>query len=258
MGSCPPDFQAHTVDGTLQRVWLMPADPAISEFFEGKTLYIADGHHRFRTAVLHRDRMREQTGHDSSNLQPWDYLLMGLVRMDDPGLVVWPTHRLLDPPEGFDCSAFLKKLNAWFDVSAMPGANDDTLLRAVDEGEGTVFGFEMAGEGRYILRLRELERTALLGEERHPLWRQLDVAVLHRGIFEGVLGLKEGTELAYEPNYRKALARVAAGEKRMAFLLKAIPAQQVKACAEARVFMPEKATYFFPKLPSGAVMHRFV
>ena len=253
MDAHPPCMEAHTVDGVVQRLWQVPEDPRVLDHFHDRTLYIADGHHRFRTAEEYRDQMRDT--HPGAGLQHYDYVLMGFIDIADPGLVVWPTHRLLDPPDGFSKQAFFERIAPWFEVEQA----DSGLAARVDESKGCTFGLAMQGGGQYLLTLRpDCDRAAFLGSDRSPEWRNLNVAVLHRGILEKVLGLEEGAELTYEPNHGKALARVESGEAGMAFLLKAIPVSQVRDCAEASVFMPEKATYFFPKLPSGAVIHRLV
>ncbi|MCP4645093.1 MAG: DUF1015 domain-containing protein [bacterium] len=252
MGSREPDVVADTADGTTQRMWQVAADDRVAQFFEGKTLYIADGHHRFRTACEHRARMRAANA--DAGPQAYDYALIGLVELHAPGLIVWPTHRLLDLPDGLDARQLLDGLKESFTVEACDG----DLAQCVADGPGCTFGLAIQGEGSFVLTLREEDRATLLGEGRSDAWRALDVAVLHRGILEHIMGLPEGQELIYEPRFDAALAAVESGAKQLAFLVKATLTEQVTACADARDPMPEKATYFFPKLPSGAVIHRFV
>ncbi|HIJ73273.1 MAG TPA: DUF1015 domain-containing protein [Candidatus Hydrogenedentes bacterium] len=247
-----PDVQASTIDGTTQRMWRVPEVPCVPEFFLDKRLYIADGHHRFETARYHRDRMRaaERPG----ALRPYDFVLMGFVAFEDPGLVICPPHRLLDMPDGFDGKRFLGALDPWFDVRA--AGND--LPKQVETAPGCAFGVAIDGAGNHLITLRDIDRTDLLGNCRGAAWRDLDVAVLHRGIIERILGLPESTQFTYIRDAEQALGAVASGEKGLAFLLRAVRADQVRACAEACEPMPPKSTYFFPKLPSGAVIHRLV
>ena len=248
----PEDMRAVTIDGVTQRIWKVPQDEAVTRFFRDETLYIADGHHRFRMACLYRDRMheREQPGGD----RPYDFVLMGFVDIDDPGLRVWPTHRLVDPPGGFDEPAFLKAAGEWFDIAP---AGDDLAAR-VEAAPGCAIGVAVHHGGRHILTLRDIDRTTLLGDDRTDAWRDLDVAVLHRGLFERIMGLPDGAEYVYEPGADAALAAVASGEKKLGFFLKGTRTEQICACAHAADPMPQKSTYFFPKLPSGAVIHRLV
>ena len=248
----PPDALAHTADGVAQRLWLAANDKAITEFFRDKRLYIADGHHRFHTACAYRDAMRDIEKPDGP--RAYDYILMALVSLADPGLDINPTHRLMPTPEDFQPAAFLTALDQWFEVTPV----NDELAAKVQGEPGCVFGVAIHGVGRYLVRLRDVDRAEMLGAAHGPAWRDLDVAVLHRGVLEKVLGIEEGTQLTYERDARAALAAVESGRYGLAFLLKAVHAGQIRACAEAGEPMPHKSTYFFPKMPSGLVIHRLV
>lgn len=254
MDQRPADMAARTIDGVNQRVWRVPADERITAFFHDKTLYIADGHHRFRTAVTYRDLMRARE--HTATPKEYDYVLVALVEFNDPGLVIWPTHRLVDPPDGFEPERFIQKLEEWFEVKPLDGALDESAFaERIESGQGCTIGMAIHSRGRFLLTLKGNDRTAVLGQACDPVWRELDVAVLHRGVFEQILGLPPGAELTYEADAKAALSLVDSGEKKLAFLLKAIRPEHVRACADAGVYMPEKATYFFPKIPSGAVIH---
>ncbi len=245
-----PESEAAVPDGTTVRLWRAPCDAFMKDFFQDKKLYIADGHHRFETAITYRDRMRARMGADGKGL--YDYTLMGFVSFSDPGLKIYPPHRLLDPPPGFDAGEFLSALEKWFDV--MPAGDD--LEEGVRTAANCVLGLALNGTGRYLLKLKSVDRAAFLGDDKAPAWRDLDVAVLHRGIIERILGLPEDTQLTYERSASVALEKVRSGEKGLAFLLKAVRPEQVQACAQAKEPMPQKSTYFFPKIPSGAVIYR--
>lgn len=251
MNGRPEDMIAHTIDNVTQQVWRVPADPKVTEFFRDKRLYIADGHHRYRTACIHRDQMRQNGPVDGD--PRWNYVLMGFVALDDPGLFVYPAHRVVDIPEGFDKAEFLKSLEPWFEVAPV---QDDLPGRVRREADCAI-GVQIEGDA-YLLRLREIDRTHLLGTEHGPAWRDLDVSVLHGGILERVLGLGVNAEFIYEKDVETAMNLAKAGSGRMVFVLRNMYPAQVRACAEAREFMPQKATYFYPKLPSGAAIHRLV
>ena len=252
MNARPEDLLANTIDGVRQRLWRVPADPRVARFFAGKRLYIADGHHRYRTACTYRDQMRLKEG--ASEDKPYNYVLMGFVALDDPGLFVYPAHRVLDEPPEFDAKKFLSDLVPWFEVEK---AGDDLVPRVKADPRCAIGLALRNGEG-YVLRLRDMDRSQLLGEVHGPAWRDLDVSVLHGGILERILGLHENAEFVYEKDVDAALAQVKSGQKGMAFILRNMDPGQVCACAEARESMPQKATYFYPKLPSGAVFHRLV
>lgn len=247
----PPDTEARTFEGTLHRLWRVAPDPAVAAFLRDKTLYIADGHHRFRTAQTYRDEMRAQ--HPDAGEQPYDYVLMGFVAMEDPGLHIYPTHRVIAAAPGLDTRTLPATLQPWFDV--VSAGEDLTDMLAADPATCAI-GM-VTEHGAYVLRLRDIDRTELLGSDRGPAWRDLDVAVLHRGILERLLGLLAEAQHQYEKDADAAVAAVQQGEAPLAFILRATRPDQVRACAETHEPMPQKSTYFFPKLPTGAVLHRF-
>lgn len=247
-----PDDVVHTGDGVIQRVWRVPYEESATAFLEDKRLYIADGHHRFGTARAYRDRMRELEKPDGP--RSYDYILMGFVSLSDPGLKVFPTHRLMAMPEGFRLASFLRDLERWFQVTPV----QEGLASKVRDKAGCAFGVAIHGKGQYLLELRDVDRKEMLGTDRGPAWRDLDVAVLHRGVIEKLLGLRNNVHFTYERDADAALAAVESGRYGMAFLLKTTPSEQIRACAEAGEPMPHKSTYFYPKMPAGLSIHRLV
>jgi hypothetical protein len=131
----------------------------------------------------------------------------------------------------------------------------ERLAETVAAQPGCAFGIVIRGAGQYLLALRDIDRVAFLGPERGAAWRDLDVAVLHRGVVERIMGLPAETYFVYERDASRVLAAVDGGEYGLGFILKATTGDQIRACAEAGESMPHKSTYFFPKLPSGAVLH---
>jgi uncharacterized protein (DUF1015 family) len=255
-----PDLIAHTIDGVTQRMWRVPASPAVTKFFSDQTLYIADGHHRYRTACEYRDRMRQIHGTPSGGLIPrYEYVMAGFVDMADPGLIVYPAHRVLDPPANLDVPHFLKSLEHRFEVTPVHDHLQQHLetesARKHPARHGCTMGLVTREHGMYILQLKSTDRVEFLGDDHGPAWRDLDVSVLHRGILERMMGLPQDAEFVYEVNAQKAIDLVTTGQKRMAFILDKMRPEQVCACADSDEYMPQKATYFFPKLCSGAVMH---
>lgn len=245
-----PDMEATTFEGVLQRVWVVPADKAPLAAFADKTLYIADGHHRFATACAYRDQMRKEN--PGATDQPWDYLLMGLVAFEDPGLMVYAAHRGVDLPEGLDEAALLEKVSDRFEIEAFAG----DIPEAIRHAEACVVGLVLKTGASYLLRLKDgIDRAQWFGEDHGPAWRALDVAVLHRGILENELAIPVGTEFVYEPDAHKALALATEGKKDAVFFTRPATVQQIRACADAGEYMPQKATYLFPKLCSGAVIN---
>ena len=179
---------------------------------------------------------------------------MGFVSLRDPGLVICATHRLMAMPHRFRIGSFLEALSRWFDVAPVT----THLSEAVASASTCAIGIAVHGHGHYLATLRDIDRTTLIGGDRGPAWRDLDVAVLHRGIVERIMLLPAETPFVYERDASKALKAVKQGTHGIAFLLRATRSEQIRACAEAGEPMPHKSTYFFPKLPSGAVIYRHV
>ncbi len=246
----PPDNTFTTMDGAETRVWKVPGSPEVTAFFADKRLYIADGHHRFKTACFYRDQMREQ--HGTQGVHGYDYVLMGFVPFDDPGLVICPPHRVVTASAGLTEAALLEALSQWFTVAPVNGP----LAEAVEQGEGCRLGLKTTSGAQFLLTLKPGDRREFLGDDHSEAWRNLDVAVLHRGVLARVMNLPEGAEHLYEHDAERALAAAGPDTGKLAFLLPPMHPDQVRACAEAGDPMPQKATYFFPKLPTGAVIYR--
>lgn len=242
-----------------QNFWVVN-DPAIieavvAEMKSKQPLIIADGHHRYETALTYRDEMRQKYP-DAPPDAAFNYVQVTLVSMSDPGLVVLPTHRLIHSYTGMDGKALLKALEPYFTVDPVAGraALDEGLADA--DPDHPRFGFY---DGDYVLlTLKSLESMAELLPDRDANWRALDVAILHEIIIERVMGLSKESvsrreNLTYLRDPNPGYDAVAGGEANFLFLLNATRIEQVRACTEAGERMPQKSTDFFPKVISGAV-----
>jgi uncharacterized protein (DUF1015 family) len=237
-------------DDTTHRVWRI-GDPAVHQAIaaelEPGELLIADGHHRYETSLAYQCEVGP--GGDA------DYVLMALVSLEDPGLSVFPTHRLIsgladDPTKQEALGNGLKEV---FDVEQVPVAD---LNPGGAEGFG-VFGYMDARyEQCFRLRLRDTTRLdkALAGSS--DAYRSLDAAILEELALKGILGMstddiaaKRG--IGYTPHIGEAMKKLAAGDYQAAFILRPTPVDQVRAVAAEGETMPPKSTYFFPKLLTG-------
>jgi len=237
-------------DGTVNRLWKVE-DPAVhaavTERLAAAQLLIADGHHRYETARAFRDEVGGEGPHN--------YTLMSLTGLDDPGLTVFPTHRLLslgdDPERPGRFGAGVREL---FDASEVPEGEIDP---AGEEGVG-VFGlYDGHHRTAYRLRLRDTAREELdrLLDGKPEAYRRLDSAILETLVLKGLLGMSdedidERHGLEYAKSVPDALAALDDGYD-VAFVLRPVPIEQVRAVAATEENMPPKSTYFFPKVMTG-------
>jgi uncharacterized protein (DUF1015 family) len=255
-----PELSITGADGDQHTVWSLSGAQPIQEVaavFAATRLYVADGHHRYETALNFRDKQR----HEHPQAPPdaaFNYVLMLLVDVRDPGLIILPTHRVLQDLEGFDAPAFVRRLAARHQV--LPRADREALLAAMRERSpshriGLALGGEGRGGGLPTFATVDIERRATID----PV-SQLDVAVLHRDILEGELGLQElvleqDRHVSYVRDVDAVLDRVVAGEAQAAFLVRPPAVSDVVAVARAGQVMPQKSTYFYPKPASGIVFN---
>lgn len=237
-------------DGTVHRLWQI-RDPqihnAVHDELRDAELLIADGHHRYETARVYRDEIEGEGPHQ--------FTLMALTGLEDPGLTVFPTHRLLSGLAGNpDLHDRLERgLREAFEV-------EETDLAGLDpegsDGPGR-FGFTDGSTGRhYRLALRDPGSLDRLMSGRSDAYRTLDAAILEKVVLGGILGMSEEDVEArrgidYAKSIEGALRELDRGACQAAFILRATPVDQVRAVAAAGETMPPKSTYFFPKLLSG-------
>ncbi|MFN2548918.1 MAG: DUF1015 domain-containing protein [Myxococcales bacterium] len=243
--SGPPELSGRTADGTEHRFWRI-IDPAVharlAQAFAERRVYIADGHHRYETMLALREEF--------SGLQFGPFFLM---RFEDPGLRVLATHRVLFGLPSFSLNSFLEAARAWFTVA--PGAPDGVVDELARRGKDAPTIAVASGIELWFLSLRN---DADLGHlPVAPVLRRLDVTLLHALLLEGVLGIDKSaqekqTNLRYLRDPAAAL-REARGAQ-AAFLLNPTRLEDLRAAADAGEVLPQKSTYFFPKIASGLVI----
>jgi uncharacterized protein (DUF1015 family) len=250
-----PVLCAHTSDNVMQELWRIACPDYLTKHFVNQTLYIADGHHRFKTACAWRDRCRSECN-DSMPLQPFDYIMAGFVAFEDPGLKIYAAHRVVPGSCPIDFDAAMSEIKTCFECMPITDAEMERVL-AQDSSGTCVFVMHTKDHGTWLLKLKEEKRKCLVGDDRSPAWQALDVAVLHRGLLNQLLGIPDTVDLIYEKDMQKAIAITNCGTASASFLLRPTRPEQVRDCAEAFEPMPQKSTYFFPKLPSGTVIYSF-
>ena len=227
--------------GELNTIWKI-SDPAhiarIQHLMAEKKLLIADGHHRYETALAFR--------RDNPGLAGADRVMMTFVQMHSPGLEVLATHRVVFNLPNFDAAEFLRKVSANFDVAEIP--NFDALKQLWKTTTGsTVLG---AAIGNRLYSIQARESTG-----------QLDITVLHEGLLRDVLGIseeavREQKNLRYMRGLDAAVAEVHKGAAQIAFLLKPVSVDDVARISFAGGVMPQKSTDFYPKLLSGLTIYK--
>lgn len=256
--STEPVAVATDDDGVVSTLWAAP-DPDIgaqlTAFMSDRRIFIADGHHRYTTALAYRDLMRERTG-IATGEEPFDFVMMALVNLDDPDLAVLPYHRMASAGETFDAAAFYEALAVHFDVSDLPSGHP---AGALEGQERTAFLVKTTADERPRLAVLrpDTDLDAAIAADRSSAWKSLDVSVLQELVLWPLLGIHPDhaetlDRISFTKNAHDAFAAV--GVHDVAFVLRPTGLDQLKDVSLGGETMPQKSTYFYPKLLSGLVM----
>jgi len=242
-----------------QKFWKID-DPAqieqISNMMIEKKILIADGHHRYETSKAYRDRQRALSGKMDGN-QSFDYTMLYFCNMDE-GLTILPTHRVVIDSMGVGLVDIEYRVKEIFNM--IPYDNRKVFLDALRKGGKGHIGLRVSGIPRYYL-LRIFDDKALhkyMPGEIHPLLKKLDVMILHACVLEPILGIDSSMtvkRIEFMSNASEALDMVEKEKAHVAFLLNPSSIQEVMEIAEAGLRMPQKSTFFYPKIPTGLVFH---
>ena len=255
------DVQEYFEKDVQQRLWVV-TDPDVvaavqSEMAPKHNLIIADGHHRYETALNYRNEQREAHPEVPANAA-FNFCMVALVSTDDPGLTILPTHREIHGYDKYTPEEILERAAAHFDVREF--SDWETCYSALlGRDDQHAFGF-YSGGSFYLLVLKDPgELDSLIPEDRAASWKSLDVTILHRVLLEQVAGITDEMMdleemIRYHRDASLPIQSVAAGELSFAFFLNPTRMQQVKECTEQGEKMPQKSTDFYPKAISGLVM----
>ena len=256
--------------GHQHRLWRI-IDPQlhrfVSEQMKHKRIFIADGHHRYETALNYREWISQTTSGFSSN-HPANWVMMYLTSMEDPGLIILPAHRILKGLEYSTHSMFIEKCKVYFDISAI-AFNDNNyqktlaeLMAALRSGssENTFGVYKKNDKQFYLLKLKPGIMAEKFGHELPSALLDLDVVVLTRLILEEILEfdqtkLDNENLIGYLSCEKQAIEAVISGEGDIALLINPTKIEQVRRVAEEGLIMPRKATYFYPKVITGMVIN---
>lgn len=255
--------------GVQHRLWAVTDTNIISQvasLVESKPMFVADGHHRYETACNYRDELACQAGGNLPEDHPAHYVLSMLMSMDDPGLIVLPTHRLLHGIPPIDSQELAQKLGSTFDceiVGEGPEAASKVWKHIEELNDQGAFGLYTAKDKKWTLVTANQSTTAAMAkvsQQQSKDWQGLGVAMLHGLIIDGLLGLTGHPK----PTYVHLVQEVVDGlqgklegalEYPLAALVMPASVDDVRRISLHNERMPAKSTYFYPKLLSGLVVH---
>jgi uncharacterized protein (DUF1015 family) len=261
-----PFLHGTTSDGVEQKLWRLTdaaAQQRVVELLANEKIYIADGHHRYETMLALRDELRaEAHGNPRSSVE---YGTIFLANMDDPGLLVFPTHRVVHGLPSFDRASLIEKSRAFFDVTEAPLADAATVRRTLAEHGlgGPTFAVATGDSLAYLTLKKNVSLDGIPSLQGPAVLRTLDVTLLHALVIEAILGIdraaqEKQTNLRYVKDTAAALADAKSPDVQAVFLMNPTPVAHVKAVADAGEVMPQKSTFFYPKLASGLVINPII
>lgn len=241
-----PLAEARDLKGERHRLWRVTDEATIDRVqraMAGAQVIIADGHHRYETAVAYA---REHP-HAA-------YKMMAFFSQRTPGLTIFPNHRLVHGVAGFSWNRFLEAAATWFDVSPL---NDPLAFRPMNRSLGVV-----AGGGAAVLSLRASAQSAIpWPANTSSAWRRLAVSVLHEGLLRPLLDITDDkldarSHVDYTADQAEAVALARSGRYQAAFLIAPTTVDELQAVVRAGEVLPHKSTHFYPKLLDGLVFHK--
>lgn len=247
-------------DGVNNKVYKI-TDASVIEVFRkllgGIPVYIADGHHRYETGLEYRRQMREKNPRHKGD-EPYNFIMMYFTNIFDSGLVVYPTHRILHSLSNFDEIKLIDAVKKHFDLVQKP--NLDELADTLAASGAHSYGMILPQKKYHLMKLKPgSDVLSIVKEELPAPVKRLDVTLLHDFVLRQTLGIsKEAQEKKLNINYtiekREVDEAVQSGKAQLGFILNSTKVEQVKEVADAGAVMPQKSTYFYPKLLSGLLL----
>jgi uncharacterized protein (DUF1015 family) len=262
-----PIIDVKGYDGFNHKLWKLENNEVISMIqneLKNNILFIADGHHRYQTAINYANEIKEKTGNRDKDA-PFNYRMVILANMFDEGLSIFPTHRLIKK-SNIDFDDFLEKLNEYFVVAEKKvGSSKENIaeirekikddLETKDEHKFVMY----LKDKYYLLKLKDEAFMDKFAGDRSKTWRTLDVSILHIIILEHILGINQENledHVKYTRVDEEAIQFVDGGKYDLSFLMNATKIEELKAIADAGEHMPQKSTFFLPKMLSGLVIYK--
>ncbi|MCL1926533.1 MAG: DUF1015 domain-containing protein [Syntrophorhabdaceae bacterium] len=257
-----PDLSATDDLGVKHRVWVVSDAGAIRAAVEnmaGKGVFIADGHHRYETALAFRDEMRSKHGSDTA--AAYEHVLTFLCNMDDEGIVILPTHRGIHSLSGFSEEMFLSAVRRFLPVESREGSSEDAILAVEEAGRrGKAIAWSAGGNRYHLITFPDIDRFCEANLSKFPLQlRSLDVALLHGFLIEQLLGISAeavtgGKFVKYYKDPLKAAEDLSSGAIQLAFFLNAVTIPEFRDVSLSGHVLPQKSTFFYPKIGTGLLI----
>jgi uncharacterized protein (DUF1015 family) len=260
-----PEIDLNDEYGTRHRVWRITDPEAIKTVqarMNDKKLIIADGHHRYETALNYRNERRAAGGSgDSSQLAPYEMVMMTVINMESPGLMILPTHRVVHGLASFSADSLHDEARQYFSVEEVdPAINEmraTTILR--EAGHSGAALLAITSNRAFLFDTPKVTTSKIL-EGLSFRQQSLDVVLLHKCLLEGVLRISEPAirdqqNIRYVRDAAEAIAQVRSGGANVAFLMNPVRMRQVRDIAFAGEVLPQKSTDFYPKLLSGLTIY---
>ncbi|MFP3983010.1 MAG: DUF1015 domain-containing protein [Desulfurivibrionaceae bacterium] len=274
--SAAPLYSVKDHDGCTHYIWPITDSEAITriqELLSDKSLYIADGHHRYTTALQFRELMEKRLGGIDPD-SPYNYTMMYICPMEEEGLSVLPTHRLLDYPGIISVEKLIDLMEPYFEVREIKEGNREMLTTEAltrmeaNRGRKTMFGmYEPESDRCFLLTLKEGVLAEAVGDDMPQALQELDVVVLSKLIIEHILGVSQEKcdqeeLIAYFSDSEDALDKVVKKSSATSrttpilFLMNSTPVPQLKKISDEDLTMPQKSTYFYPKILTGLLVRK--
>ena len=245
------------VNNRIYRITDQATVKVFQDLFKNMPVYIADGHHRYETALEYQKQMKAKNPKHTGK-EAYNYIMMYFTNIFDSGLVVFPTHRILHSINGFDADKMMSAVGTHFDFTAKSEINSlaSSLLSAGDHAYGLI----LPEKKYFLMKLKSGSDVLEIVKENVPApVKRLDVTLLHDYVLAQTLGIsKEAQEKKLNINYtidrHEVDVAVQSGKGQLGFILNSTKVEQVKEVADAKAVMPQKSTYFYPKLLSGLLL----
>lgn len=264
-----PTMSLSTAEGERHVIRVVNDPGVVGQICGGladQPLYIADGHHRYETALNYKKEMIACSGAITGD-EEFNFALITLVDLADPGLVILPYHRMVRGIPESTLSGLLSGLKEFFEVQELSLSMPDVWQRAdellaEDESQVKVILFGLGKESIFLLTLRDFDAAGkVMSASLSELYKRLNVSIVDHVIVEKLLGIspdKKEDLLAYSHDRQEIIDRVSDRQYQLAIMSSPVKSEVIKAISDGGERMPRKSTYFYPKLPSGLVFHRLI